>query len=927
MLLIIQHNVRSFRANKHALQVLYAQDNPDVLLLNGTGHKQQDTLTFSNYHVEAKTLTDEPNDGSIILIKKGIKYKNIPTTSRMHAIEVIHNHLPITIATCYMPPRYNTLPVHEYNRLLIRPNPVIIAGDFNAKHPEINTNKKDANNINNMGKSLHTFIEQHKAVHQPTTFPTYITANCQTRPDLIFTNTRFHYTLSTQQGRQNPSDHMPIHMQVDATPDTITIPPRRSFPKADWNSFREKTSHLKSFNWHHFTLKQIEEKAINWTDAVSQAAEESIPLITHKRPAHAKLSQHAKNLMEQMTHLQALMQRHPNGRRNHQRAYNIHRQNLSDELKLINQKYYNNMLTKALDKKNPKAFWSTIKAFQGKKSKRPATLIDENGTPITTQDAKDNAFREHFQKQFKIDPIDNEAFNQEFETLINLRHRTHIRQHPPPQTAEPANLHIHNLTHPITFEEFEINLQRMSNKAPGKSQINKSILQQCTRETKDNLISIYNAMMAAAYMPAHLKHAILIPIPKPNKDCTPKNHRPISLLEFHAKLYERILHNRIMPELESQNIFSNAQHGFRPHRGTETALALCYERLTRLRGIRGTAMCLRDVSGAFDKVWHTGLKVKLQHLNIPVIWQHILSQYLDNRSAAVKINQHIGRPFPLLSGVPQGAILSPMLYNIFLHDLPSPPQRFPTTKTYNYIYADDITQLISTRPTPNDTKAEIVFQTEYLNKFEYDWKIKTNISKFNIIGFRSHTPRQIQLQGVNEPIQTSNEATFLGMLINKSSGINAQIDANVAAAKLILNSLYQFKCLPTKIKLNLYKALVRPRLTYPSVILSATQTTAKIGEMQVIQNKALKFATNTKWDQFRNSRSLHEECEIEPINVFMKRVAEKTWAKIEVMYPDEYNELNIPLNAYMHPKFPRSLIRSQNPVVPQYVKVPPRPPP
>lgn len=925
MLLIIQHNVRCFKTNKQALQVLYAQDNPDVILLNGTGHKTTDNITFSNYNAEEKTLTGEPHDGSIILIRKNIKYKNIVTTSRMQAIVIQHNHIPVVIATCYLPPRYNTLPALEYNRLLSRPDPVLIAGDFNAKHPDINTTKP--HDINNMGKSLKTFVEQHKAVYRRTNFPTYICSNANTRPDLVFTNRRFFYTLDMHQGPPNPSDHMPIMMHIDATPECIPIPPRRSYPKADWEAFRSKLTDLKPFDWHNLTHAQIEEQAIKWTETVSRAAEESVPKISHIRPAHAKMSNYAKNLIEQMNHLLTLMRYHPHSRRNHHRAYVIHRQNLHAELKSINVKFYENILNKTLDKKNTREFWSTLNAFQGKKTRPQNTLQDNDGTPLTTQEQKDAAFRTHFQSQFQIDANDNEQFNQEFETLIMQYHRTHLRQYPPPQTADPNNLHIHNLTHKITYEEFENSLKRMSNKAPGRSQINKTIMMQCPRDVTIALIDIYNAMMAAAYIPAHMKHAILVPILKPDKDCIAKNHRPISLLEFHGKLYERILLNRIMPELEAQDLFQQAQHGFRPHRGTETALAICYERLARMKGIRGAAMCLRDVSGAFDKVWHVGLKVKIAHLDIPLIWKHILSQYLDHRSAAVKVGQHIGEPLPLLSGVPQGAILSPMLYNIFLHDIPTPPQRNHTSKTFNFIYADDITQLITTRPNSREIRAEIKYQTELLNKYEYDWKIKTNISKFNIISFHVRAPKEVLFDNAIEPIQLTNESKFLGMLLNRHKGIYAQIDSNVEAAELALRKLYRFSFLPAKVKLTLYKALVRPRLTYPNVILSAVQATTKIGSMQAVQNRALRFVTRARWDQFRSSKSLHEECKIEPINIFMQRVARKTWNKIEHLYPDEFAELNVPLNDFMKPRFPSSLERSQAILDPRYVKQLPRNPP
>ena len=106
--------------------------------------------------------------------------------------------------------------------------------------------------------------------------------------------------------------------------------------------------------------------------------------------------------------------------------------------------------------------------------------------------------------------------------------------------------------------------------------------------------------------------------------------------------------------------------------------------------INSKLIILRDVSKAFDKVWHTGLKYKLLNTQLQACYIKTLSNYLDNRAASIRIGPHVGRIFSIDTGVPQGGCLSPTLYQFLTHDMPE-----PIVHTDYIAYADDITQIIT----------------------------------------------------------------------------------------------------------------------------------------------------------------------------------------------------------------------------------------
>jgi len=494
--------------------------------------------------------------------------------------------------------------------------------------------------------------------------------------------------------------------------------------------------------------------------------------------------------------------------------------------------------------------------------------------------------REFWQQNFQISPTENARFHHITETEVT----NYIQQHRNiilPEIIITLNTLTEDspLSTPITPEEITNTIKRTKNTTPGASNINKTIIEHLPPRMISRLRHIFNAALATGYFPDKFKHATLTLIPKPGKSAHEVgNYRPISLLEVPGKLLERVITQRLIPHLENNQTHNIRQYGFRPHRGTESAIALAYEEIALgLANKHQTNAILRDVSKAFDKVWHDGLKYKLTQLHLPTHFTRLLCSFLDDRTATIRLGAHLGTPIHLRSGVPQGSVLSPTLYILYTANLPEP------TPYSNYIsYADDITQII-THPSKSQhfMKRTTERAIQNINTFEHHWKIQTNINKFKLIPIARRNSQPITINNTNIPY--THTGNILGLQFT-STGFTTHVKQRITQAKTTLTKLKRFSCCTPQTKLRLYKTTVRPILEYTAIPLVAISYSQKL-RMQSVQNKALLWVHGATFLDRISAETLHRTYSMEPLNTRIHRRGKNTWARLREQEDEQYNNI------------------------------------
>ncbi|KFM66338.1 RNA-directed DNA polymerase from mobile element jockey, partial [Stegodyphus mimosarum] len=379
-------------------------------------------------------------------------------------------------------------------------------------------------------------------------------------------------------------------------------------------------------------------------------------------------------------------------------------------------------------------------------------------------------------------------------------------------------------------------------KSPGLNGISNQMIKNFPPKTICYFTKLANCILQWQHFPACWKTAQITPILKPDIPATaPESYRPISLLSSVSKLMEAIILSRLNKYLEEHEVIIPYQFGFRQKHSTTHQLYRVVEMISDgLQRSRVTGGQFLDIAKAFDRVWLDALTYKLHNLGLPGYITNTIKSYLTGRHFVVHVSGTLSTSRPIRAGVPQGSLLGPTLFNIYVNDIPTTPN------TTLAMYADD-TAILTQSAFVGSAIQHLQEHIQALEAWLVKCRIKVNVEKTYAILFTTKKKFPVCLQMYGESIPWVKQVPYLGVILTKSLTWNPHITNIIRKFRASKASLFPLiarnSVLSIDNKFLIYKSMLRLILSYACPVwayscksLRKRQQAAQNGEIRQICN-------------------------------------------------------------------------------------------
>ena len=357
------------------------------------------------------------------------------------------------------------------------------------------------------------------------------------------------------------------------------------------------------------------------------------------------------------------------------------------------------------------------------------------------------------------------------------------------------------------------------------------------------LTHILNLSLSTGEIPENLKSAKVMPIYKKNSKMEACNYRPISILNTLSKLFERIVYQQLNAYLQTHQLLYEHQSGFRSSYSTETCLIYLTDFIKQEQD-KGNyvGMVLLDLQKAFDTVNHKIMLQKLEAIGLhesAIAW---FNSYLYGRQQSVEIGEAISNPMTVTCGVPQGSILGPLLFLIYINDI------YTAVRCKLLLYADDSALLVSGKDTQL-IQESLSSELEAAREWLINNKLSLHLGKTESILFGSkrklNSCSSVQVRCAGTTLASQTHVKYLGIDLDQSLTGERVADKIICKSNAKLKFLYRHtKTINMKTKTLLTTALIQCHFDYACSSWFSGLTKKYKSRLQCTQNKVIRFILN-----------------------------------------------------------------------------------
>lgn len=725
---------------RYYLKTFVDEHKPDILLLAEHKLSKRHCFSLNGYRIFIQTR-DEGGGGTAVLVKE--RYRCERLTLNTGSIENCgvkvwrENESPIIFASLYLPPsRVFTSSDLDPLLNLGSANEVVIGMDLNAKHPSWG-----GTITNSRGRAFDNHLIQYP------NFRAY-PADKPTRPNPFVDDSYIDFFLVTPgllletndgplRAHDFESDHRAIEISIlNSNFARIQARTFNDYNRMNIHRFQRKIQqgviNCSLPTNRNVTTDEIDRAIDDMSNMFREALETSVPKMRVGSNSLGSLPPRILGFIREKRRLTRILRRTGNPDR-----VPIIKADLRNIEKIIK----DSIILFERDRKKKflqnirvnSATYRKVKMMAGVAKREPVgDLTDLNSIQIRTEAGKAELLADYAESalQVGLDDVDT-TFRSSVESSVES-----IVEYSPLTTfseALPADATV--IADTTSWDEYgfvqndEIGQaikSRPSKKSVSLDGIPDVALKRAGNSIITFLVVLFNHCLNLGYFPKLWREAMMIHILKPGSDpslCA--SYRPISLLSPFGKLFEFIILKRIRKHIRLKGVLKDSQFGFKPQHSTSHALSVFADYVCDgLNRKRGTLTVALDFSKAFDTVWHVGILHKMQQHEFSRQTCRLVGSFLQNRTFRVKVGEQVSNIRTVRAGVPQGSILGPILFNIYVSDIPSPPQ-----DGILLTYADDV--LVAIRgPRASILNNRMNAYMEELFQYYKKWGLKGYISKF-----------------------------------------------------------------------------------------------------------------------------------------------------------------------------------------------------